>query len=119
MGGMAIPWREAQGQAPKEASCRLRWGVRGGSLRGSPRGSPRGLRGSPRGLRASFRGVSVGSPGVSGGLRVGNEFRRLASTLNCCVDEEIQNNCVFTIKMVTHDAKTRCDGPPLCACCAC
>ena len=68
------------------------WGLRGGSV------------GSPRGLRASFRGVSVGSPGVSGGLRVWNEFGRLASTLTGCIDEVIQNSCVFTIKMVTHDA---------------
>ena len=71
-------------------------------------GSPWGLRGvsvgSPRGLRASFRGVSVGSPGVSGGLRVRNEFGRLASVLNTCSEDVIRNTCVFTIKMVTLDA---------------
>ena len=68
------------------------WGLRGG------------LRGSPRGLRASFRGVSVGSPGVSGGLRVRNEFGRLASVLNKCSEDVIRNTCVYTIKMVTLDA---------------
>ena len=71
---------------------------------GAPWGLRGGLRGSPQGLRASFRGVSVGSPGVSGGLRVGNEFGWLASSLNGCIDEVIQNKCVFTIKMTTHDA---------------
>ena len=59
---------EAQGQAPEEASWRLRWGLSGGfcgGLRGGLRGVSGGLRGvsvpvfvgSPRGLR--------GSPGVS------------------------------------------------------
>ena len=59
---------EAQGQAPEEASWRLRWGLGGGfcgGLRGGLRGVSGGLRGvsvpvfvgSPRGLR--------GSPGVS------------------------------------------------------